>query len=49
MTVILAGILLGLTSSLHCIGMCGPIAMAIPIDRTSHGKMLLGIGAYNLG
>lgn len=49
MTVILAGILLGLTSSLHCIGMCGPIAMAIPVDRSSQGKMLLGIGAYNIG
>lgn len=49
MTVIIAGILLGLTSSLHCIGMCGPIAMAIPVDRTSQGRMLLGIGAYNVG
>lgn len=49
MTVIIAGILLGLTSSLHCIGMCGPIAMAIPVNRSSQGKMLLGIGAYNIG
>lgn len=49
MTIIIAGILLGLTSSLHCIGMCGPIAMAIPLNRSSQGKMLLGIGAYNIG
>lgn len=49
MTVIIAGILLGLTSSLHCIGMCGPIAMAIPVNRSSQTKMLLGIGAYNIG
>ncbi|MBP6425659.1 MAG: sulfite exporter TauE/SafE family protein, partial [Flavobacterium sp.] len=28
----------GLISSLHCIGMCGPIALMIPVDRTNPAK-----------
>jgi uncharacterized protein len=41
--------ILGLAGSFHCIGMCGPIALALPLDRSSSGKMLLGILAANLG
>jgi len=28
---------IGLVSSLHCVGMCGPIALAIPVGRQSKG------------
>jgi len=28
----------GLISSLHCIGMCGPIAMMLPVDRSNPAK-----------
>lgn len=49
MTIIITALILGLTSSLHCIGMCGPIAMAIPIDRSSQSKVIFGILTYNLG
>lgn len=42
-------LILGLSSSFHCIGMCGPIAMAIPLNRKSNWSLSLGIVAYNLG
>ncbi len=40
---------LGLTSSLHCVGMCGPIALALPVHRRSGAGKALGIVLYNLG
>ena len=41
--------LLGLAGSLHCIGMCGPIAMALPIrDQSFFGK-LFSASTYNIG
>ena len=39
----------GLISSLHCIGMCGPIAMMLPISRNNPAKKVLQIGTYHLG
>jgi sulfite exporter TauE/SafE len=39
----------GLISSLHCIGMCGPIAMMLPVDRTNQAKKTLQIFTYHLG
>lgn len=38
--------IIGLFGSLHCIGMCGPIAMALPIPRESR---IFGAVFYNLG
>jgi sulfite exporter TauE/SafE len=39
---------LGLVGSLHCIGMCGPIALALPAVRPV-GPLLLGRLLYNVG
>ena len=39
----------GLISSLHCIGMCGPIALMIPVDRTNQTKKAIQIITYHLG
>lgn len=39
----------GLISSLHCIGMCGPIAMMLPLDRSNQAKKTLQIFTYHLG
>jgi sulfite exporter TauE/SafE len=39
----------GLISSLHCIGMCGPIALMIPVDRTNPAKKTTQIITYHLG
>ena len=39
----------GLISSLHCVGMCGPIAMMLPVDRSNEAKKVLQILLYHLG
>lgn len=39
----------GLISSLHCIGMCGPIAMMLPVDRNNPAKKATQIITYHLG
>ncbi|MBL4705396.1 MAG: sulfite exporter TauE/SafE family protein [Flavobacteriales bacterium] len=44
-----AALLLGLLSNLHCLGMCGPIAFVLPLDRTSEFRKIFGIGIYNIG
>ncbi len=39
----------GLISSLHCIGMCGPIAMMLPVDRNNPTKKATQILTYHIG
>lgn len=39
----------GLISSFHCIGMCGPIAMMLPVDRQDETKKATQIITYHLG
>jgi sulfite exporter TauE/SafE len=39
----------GLISSFHCIGMCGPIAMMLPVDRNNQAKKTSQIITYHLG
>ncbi len=40
---------IGLVGSLHCIGMCGPIAISLPLGNKSWGRRTLGGLVYNLG
>lgn len=40
---VLSGFIIGILGSLHCVGMCGPIALALP-GRRWEGRLL-----YNLG
>lgn len=40
---------MGAVGSLHCIGMCGPLALALPISHRSQGGRLAGGTLYNLG
>lgn len=49
LTFIITGFILGLTSNFHCIGMCGPIAMAIPVNRSNNLTILSGTLQYNGG
>ncbi len=42
-------LIFGLISSLHCIGMCGPIAMMLPVDHTNPTKKAMQIILYHLG
>lgn len=44
-----SALLLGLVSSLHCIGMCGPIAMMLPVDRKNPAKQSLQLLLYHAG
>ncbi|WNM20376.1 sulfite exporter TauE/SafE family protein [Flavobacterium capsici] len=39
----------GLISSLHCIGMCGPIAMMLPVDHKNPTRKALQILTYHFG
>ncbi len=41
--------ILGLFGSMHCLGMCGPIALALPLDRSSKFQTVLGALTYNMG
>lgn len=49
MQALVAALSLGFLSSLHCVGMCGPIALALPLNRSSKLSLLSGILLYNLG
>jgi len=40
---------MGLLSSFHCIGMCGPIALALPVQRGSRWQQSAGLLTYNTG
>lgn len=42
-------LIFGLLSSFHCIGMCGPIAMMLPVDHNKTSKRVLQIITYHLG
>ena len=42
-------LILGLFSSLHCAGMCGPLALALPNTSSSPIGFVTGRIAYNLG
>ena len=40
---------LGLVTNLHCIGMCGPITRAIPLDRQYKATITRGITSCSIG
>ena len=42
-------LILGAVGSLHCAGMCGPLALALPATGNSRATFVLGRLAYNLG
>ncbi len=46
---ILSAFAIGLFGSLHCIGMCGPIAIALPVPDSSNVSFLTGRLLYNIG
>lgn len=41
--------ILGLLGSLHCVGMCGPIAFMLPVDRSHSIKKIGQISIYHVG
>lgn len=40
---------IGALGSLHCVGMCGPLALSLPIGLGSTATFVLGRALYNLG
>ena len=42
-------LLLGLLSSLHCVAMCGPIALALPVHHFKSAKKTVSILLYHVG
>ena len=46
---ILSALALGFLGSLHCLGMCGPIAFMLPLDRNNSIHKLLQLLLYHLG
>ena len=40
---------LGLLGSFHCIGMCGPIAFLLPLNRTNRSKRIFQVLSYHIG
>jgi len=47
--IIIAGLSLGAVSSLHCVGMCGPLALALPVHHLSRPQQLISLFLYQLG
>lgn len=45
----IAALSMGLLGSFHCIGMCGPIAVALPVKAESWFSKILGGSLYNMG
>lgn len=46
---LISAFVLGLLGSFHCIGMCGPIAFMLPVDRSSTFKKVSQITVYHIG
>ncbi len=42
-------LLIGIIGSFHCAGMCGPLALAIPLNRISRETHILSAVVYNVG
>lgn len=46
---LVSAFVLGLLGSFHCVGMCGPIAFMLPVNRTNSFKKIFQISLYHFG
>ena len=46
---LVSAFILGLLGSFHCLGMCGPIAFMLPVDRSNTVKKITQIAIYHFG
>lgn len=44
-----SALILGFAGSLHCVGMCGPLALALPVSHTNIFSRIIGGAIYNTG
>ena len=49
MAILFSALILGLMGSFHCAGMCGPIAIALPLHGNTVPQKIFGGTLYNLG
>ena len=49
MAILISALVLGLMGSFHCAGMCGPIAIALPLQGNTTGQKIFGGTLYNVG
>jgi uncharacterized protein len=49
MTILISALILGLMGSFHCAGMCGPIAIALPLHGNTVPQKIFGGALYNVG
>jgi sulfite exporter TauE/SafE len=48
-SVIITGFTLGAAGSLHCVGMCGPLSLSLPVHHLSKPVKFLALLLYQLG
>src|SRR5688572_30048205 len=48
-SILITGFTLGLVSSFHCVGMCGPIALSLPLHHLSRLRKLLTELCFHFG
>lgn len=46
---LIGGVSLGLVSSLHCVGMCGPLALSLPVKHLPRAQRLFTLSVYQVG
>lgn len=47
--IFLSGFSIGIVGSFHCVGMCGPLALSLPIHNLNHTDKVISVLLYNLG
>lgn len=47
--ILISAAVLGFAGSLHCVGMCGPIALSVPMASAEGGSRLFGLFIYFMG
>ncbi len=47
--ILLTGLLIGFGGSVHCVGMCGPLALSLPFNMFSSKAKWLAVLLYNIG
>ena len=47
--VIISGFTLGAIGSLHCVGMCGPLSLALPVNHFDAFQKFIALSLYQAG
>lgn len=47
--IVISGFSIGAVGSLHCVGMCGPLAMSLPFYQQQGNRKFFAVAFYNIG